>query len=366
MNELLRRLLFLPPQASTYSKSVDWLHFAVIGTTMLGALGVFVLALYYVVRYRRHQRGETTPRTVTTLPSEIATVVFILALFLTWWVVGYRGYETMVVPPPNAVPVYVTAKQWMWKFSYGDGRSSIDVLTVPVGTPIKLVMTSRDVIHSFYVPAFRMKQDLVPGRYTTAWFEATEPGVYEILCAEYCGTSHSRMRGTVLVLSRADYSAWLERRATTSADAESSALVPGADLVRAGRDTAVRRACVACHSVDGQPHVGPTWAGLFGSDVRLADGRTVRVDEWYLTRSMMDPADDVVAGYKPLMPTYRGILDQSEVAALVEYIKSLESRPIAPSVALPDAGVAPQATAPPVASTTAPTDDASARGDAAP
>jgi cytochrome c oxidase subunit 2 len=193
------------------------------------------------------------------------------------------------------------------------------------------VMTSRDVIHSFYVPAFRMKHDLVPGRYYTAWFEATTPGVFPIECAEYCGTNHSMMLGEVRVLTARDYAAWLE-------DTPALGLGPdadGSDLARVGREVAATRGCLNCHTTDGQPHIGPTWVGMYRAPVRLTDGSTVVADDAYLTRSMMDPLAEVVAGYSPVMPTYRGVLPQPEVAALLEFMKALEHAPVAPSVHLP-------------------------------
>jgi cytochrome c oxidase subunit 2 len=180
-------------------------------------------------------------------------------------------------------------------------------------------MTSRDVIHSFFVPAFRIKQDVVPGRTTVAWFEATKPGSYEILCTEYCGLEHSYMRGRVVVL---DAGKWAER-------AESSQV--GEDLARQGQKIAADYGCLRCHTVDGTPHLGPTWAGAFGRPVRLANGRTVIADEAYLTQSMMDPLLELHAGFPPIMPTYRGLLEGVEVAALVAYIKSLPAPdPISP------------------------------------
>jgi cytochrome c oxidase subunit 2 len=325
MNDLLRGLLNLPRQASTYAASIDLLHYFVISATMLGAIFVFVLALYYLVRYRRRAHGETTVFEQTSVPLEIFIIGSLLALFLVFWVVGARQYNRVLSPPPNALPIYVTGKQWMWKFAYPDGRSSIDELTVPAHRPIKLVMTSRDVIHSFYVPDFRMKHDVVPGRYYTAWFEANAPGMYTIECAELCGVSHSRMLGTVRVLAQQDYERWLE--STTPG--------PDLDLVARGRDVASRRGCLNCHTLDGQPHIGPSFAGLYHSIVPLQNAPNVDADDAYLTRSMMDPEADVVAGYKPVMPTYRGILEEPEVAALVELIKSLKAAPIAPSIVLP-------------------------------
>ncbi len=325
MNALLRALLDLPVQASTFAFGIDLLHFFVIATTMLGATFVFLLALLFLVRSRRRAPGELTKRGHGSAAAELSVMGGLLTIFIVFWIVGATQYDRMMTPPPDAIPVYVTAKQWMWKFAYADGRSSMDVLTVPVGRPIKLVMTSRDVIHSFYVPAFRMKHDVVPGRYYAAWFQATLPGSYDIRCAEYCGVSHSRMLGSVHVLSPDDYRRWLE----TTSPGESS------DLVSEGLAVAARRGCFGCHTIDGQPHIGPTWAGLYGSTVKLDDGRTVTADDGYLTRSMMEPRDDVVAGFRPVMPTYRGVLEEPEVAALMELIESLRDRPVAQSVELP-------------------------------
>ncbi len=325
MNELLRALLNLPPEASTFAPAIDRLHLVVIGTTMLGATFVFGMAVYFVVRYRRRAEGETTLRETTALPLEVFVIGSLLALFLAFWVVGTIQYDRMFTAPEGSMLVYVTAKQWMWKFTYLDGRAAMDVLTVPVGRPVKLLMTSRDVIHSFYVPAFRVKHDVVPGRYYSMWFEATEPGTYDIDCAEYCGVDHSRMLGKVRVLPAPAYAAWLE--STTPG--------PDLDLVARGRDVATRRACLGCHTLDGQRHIGPSWAGLYGSTIKTRDGRAVYADEAYLTRSMMDPQADVVDGYQPVMPTYRGILEESEVAALLELMRSLQSGFFAPSVTLP-------------------------------
>jgi cytochrome c oxidase subunit 2 len=329
MNNLLRALLNLPPEASTYAPEIDVLHFFVIGATMLGAFFVFALALYYFLRYGRRTPFPLTAAVSTSVPTEAFIIASILGLFLAFWVVGAAQYAHLMTPPRNAMPVYVVGKQWMWKFGYADGRSSIDVLTVPVHRPVKLVMTSRDVIHSFYVPAFRMKHDVVPGRYYTAWFEAKDAGVYDIDCAEMCGVGHSKMLGKVEVLSEEDYARWL--RANPPPGTELST----ASLVDEGRDVAARRGCFNCHTIDGQPHIGPTWAGLYQSMVKLADGSEVVADDEYLTRSMMEPQVQIVAGYKPIMPTYQGSLPEPEVAAIVEFIRSLQRQPYPPSMHLP-------------------------------
>ncbi|MDB4942143.1 MAG: Cytochrome c oxidase polypeptide [Labilithrix sp.] len=343
MMELLRTLLGLPPGASTVADEIDLLHAFVISVTMLVSLYVFAAAAWFTVKYRRRHAGQLTKRLEASYTNETLTIAGVLAMFLLWWVLGFRQYIRLTQPPADAQLVYVEAKQWMWKFSYQDGRQTNDVLTVPLHRPVKLVMSSRDVIHSFFVPAFRVKSDVVPGRTTAVWFEAKTPGRYPIWCAEYCGVGHSRMLGEVVVLGPEDYAAW-QRENASHAPAPSAAdcgngpgSCSGGDLVTRGREVAIRRACVACHTIDGQRHVGPTWRGLYGSDRALADGRHVLADDAYLTRSMMDPNVDVVDGYAQIMPTYRGTLTAAEAGAVVEYIKSLALT--RPGDGVPGAGV---------------------------
>ncbi len=332
MNGYLLKLLFLPSQSSTLAYDIDELHYFVILTTMAGATLVTLVGAYFVVRYRRRlpEPDPPNPDSATTphYLLELGAVLGLAALFLVWWVIGARQFMQLRVAPTDSMIVYVTAKKWMWKFAYPEGARSIATLYVPAGRPVKLVMTSRDVIHSFFVPSFRIKQDVVPGRYTTAWFRAEKTGTYPILCAEYCGTDHSAMRGEVRVLEPADYARWLDDPSRDRSGEQ--------DLVSRGRDVAVRRACVTCHSVGaGTSTTGPSWAGLYDSYVELRGGTRVLADEAYLTRSMMDPNADIVSGYQPVMPTYAGTLDASETAALVEYIESLRE-PQDPGVALPE------------------------------
>jgi cytochrome c oxidase subunit 2 len=225
------------------------------------------------------------------------------------------------------MPIYVTAKQWMWQFAYPEGPTSVGVLVVPVGRPVKLIMTSRDVIHSFYVAEFRIKQDVVPGRALTAWFEAIEPGTFDVLCAEYCGAQHSMMRAEIVAMLGETYARWLDA-------ARAPLVLPGAKgdgqgLAERGRQVAAERGCLRCHSVDGSPFIGPTWANAFGRNRRTAEGREVVIDEAYLTESMMDPRAVIAAGFPPVMPSYQGVLSPAETAAIVEYIRSLrEVRPV--------------------------------------
>ncbi|HEY1553117.1 MAG TPA: cytochrome c oxidase subunit II [Kofleriaceae bacterium] len=311
-------LLNLPPQASSVAKGIDWLHYSVILATFAGVALVAVVAAYFVIRYRRRDLAPT-PRIVAPRWLEASVIGGLLVLFVGWWVIGFRQYRELETAPADAIPVYVTAKQWMWKFQYPDGPSSTDVLVVPVNQPIKLIMQSRDVIHSFYVPAFRIKQDVVPGRATTAWFDAIEPGTYDIECSQYCGTRHSLMRGQVVVLPRAQYEMWL---ASAEPD-HSGGKGDGGGLAAHGRVIAAEHGCLRCHTLDGTPSIGPTWLASFGRTRRLADGSDVLIDEQYLTESMMEPNSQIAAGFQPVMPSYRGQLAPFDVAAIVELIRSL-------------------------------------------
>jgi cytochrome c oxidase subunit 2 len=231
----------------------------------------------------------------------------------------------------------------MWKFAYPDGPNAIGTLRVPLGRPVKLVMTSRDVIHSFFVPDFRLKQDVIPGRYTTLWFVARQPGTYQVLCAEYCGLLHSNMRASIVALSPADWARWLTEtqpsvdatRSTTGLQANeetgkstvaASRTGTDLDLAAQGREVAERFGCFGCHTTDGRPHIGPSWRGLYGSSVELKDGQHVLADESYLTESMMDPRKQVVRGFQPVMPSFQGLMKPAETAAIVELIKSLSTQ----------------------------------------
>jgi cytochrome c oxidase subunit 2 len=329
MNEFLRRMLYLPDQASTVAPSVDHLHYAVILTTLVMSTAVGLTALGFFVRYRRRSDIELTPNVQPGWRFEVLSIGTPLVFFLVWFVVGFRGYVRLATPPPDCMDIYVMAKQWMWQFAYPDGPNSIGVLRVPAGRPIKLLMTSRDVIHSFYVPAFRIKQDVIPGRYTQTWFEARQPGRYQLFCAEFCGTDHSNMLGEVVAMRPEDFEAWLadERRGLPSRqDMAPSAFesTPAlGSMAEQGRRLATDYGCLKCHSVDGSPHIGPTWLDLYHRRERLEGGASIDVDEAYLTESMMDPRARIVAGYAPVMPTFQGRLSGPETAAIVEFIKSL-------------------------------------------
>lgn len=236
----------------------------------------------------------------------------ILVIIIFAW--GFKGYLRMRVVPANSMEIKVTGQKWFWSFQYPEGANTVNELVVPVGQPVKLLMSSQDVIHSFYVPAFRIKQDVLPNRYTVAWFEATAVGNYDLFCAEYCGTSHSEMIGKVKVLSNADYLAWIDEAAFSG---------EGMSPVDLGQKLYTSKACITCHTTDGSPGNGPSFMNVFGHTVELDDGTTVEADENYIRESILTPRKKIVAGYQAIMPTYQGLLKDREIDALISYIKSL-------------------------------------------
>jgi cytochrome c oxidase subunit 2 len=232
-------------------------------------------------------------------------------VIFVWGAVIYFNERT---PPRGATEIYVVAKQWMWKLQHEEGPREINELHVPVGRDVKMIMTSQDVIHSFYVPAFRIKQDVLPGRYTTAWFHATKAGTYHLFCAEYCGTMHSGMIGQVVVMEPAQYEAWMGGGGAMGS------------LASNGETIFQQLGCSTCHRSDTQGR-GPNLVGLFGKRVQLEDGRTVIADENYIRESILSPAAKVVSGFKPIMPVFQGLVSEEQLSALVAYIKSLNQPP---------------------------------------
>lgn len=339
MNDLLRRILFLPEQATTFSVEADHLHYFIILVTAVASVAISVVAVAFFFRYRARRENEATPLIDPSLGMEAAFLLTPLILFMFWFAIGYRSYVKIESPPSDAMDVYVMGKQWMWKFAYPQGPNSVGVLHVPVNRPVRLLLTSRDVIHSFYVPAFRIKQDAVPNRYTQISFTATMTGRFQVLCAEYCGTNHSKMWAEVDVMSEDAFDTWIKDQQRGLASRQDMGGAPGevppvADMVSEGRRVAAEKGCLRCHTVDKAPmltgapseqHIGPTWVDLYQRKTRLTSGETILADEAYLTESMMDPTAKVVQGYQPVMPSYQGSLTGPEAAALVEYIKSLRS-----------------------------------------
>jgi cytochrome c oxidase subunit 2 len=320
-----------PPQASSISGEVDALALLMLLSSLLIAVVIFILIVVFCVKYRRRPGREIGQADRHTTPIEVTWTVIPLVLCMIPFIWGARIYLREAQPPADALEVYVVAKQWMWKTEQPTGQEEINALHVPTGRAVKLTMTSQDVIHSFYVPAFRVKADVLPGRYTTLWFTATQPGEYRLYCAQYCGTDHAAMIGQVVALAPGDYASWLNTGATAFQS-------PAAQ----GRKLFQQYGCVDCHEAGHAPSL----QGLFGQPVLLSDGSTVVADENYLRESILSPSAKIVAGYQPIMPSFNGRLSEDDILALIAYIRSIGPssgssvplpRPVlpVPSVAVP-------------------------------
>jgi cytochrome c oxidase subunit 2 len=309
--------VWMPPQASTVAPAVDHLFDFILWLNIFFFVLITALAVWFVIKYRRKTPGQRAVGqmdhsaklewTWTVIPS-----LLILGLFV--W--GFRVYLDQQVAPANALEIKVTAEKWKWSFTYPNGAQTIGDLHVPVGQPVKLIMSSRDVLHSFYVPSFRLKQDVVPNRYTTLWFQATETGPQQIFCAEYCGTSHSGMLGQVIVHPLQEYRDLEANNFDTGGGNK-----PPAEY---GKELFQKFGCVACHNIDGTKNVGPALKGLVGRTESLADGTSVKADENYIRESVMDPTAKVVAGFQPIMPSFKGQVNDKQMDAIIAFIKSLQ------------------------------------------
>ncbi len=310
-----RNLPLLPERASTFAPEVDTLYGFLVGMSVFFIALIFILITVFAIKYRRRSEGEV-PRPVRgSLALELTWIVIPLGLVLTIFGWGAALYFKMYGrAPADALEIYVVGKQWMWHIQHPTGQREINELHVPAGRPVKLTMATEDVIHSFYIPDFRVKKDVVPGRYTTLWFEATRPGRYRLFCAEYCGTKHSEMTGWVIVMDPVEYQNWLSGGGGVRTES----------LAQAGERLFQQLACHTCHREDGQGR-GPSLRGLFGRPVQLADGRTVVADEAYLRESILNPNAKIVAGFPSPsdMPTYQGQITEEQLLQLVAYLKSL-------------------------------------------
>jgi cytochrome c oxidase subunit II len=299
---------FTLPAASDIAQRVDVLFYSLLALTSIVALGVLALIVAFCVRYRARSSADRADPPVNKRWVELGWTFTPLAIFLGIFVWAAVVYARFYTPAPGAMTIFVVGKQWMWKAEHANGRREIDELHLPVGEPVRLVLSTEDVIHSFYVPAFRIKQDAVPGRYTTIAFTPTRVGEYWLHCAEYCGTDHARMGGKVVVMAPAAFAQWLEK-----GNENRSLAALGFELFR-------RKGCSGCHSTGSTVHA-PDLAGIYGRVVHLEDGRAVLADEGYLRDSILLPKKDVVAGYAPIMPSFQGQLDEGELAALITYLK---------------------------------------------
>ena len=319
-------LPLVPESASTISWKVDALYFYLSGITLFFALLISSVLIFFVIRYRRRTPYEI-PRPIAgshKLETVWTVIPFLIAMTMFGW--GARVYFDQYKPAANAVEVYVVAKQWMWKLQHATGQREINELHVPVGRKIKLIMTTEDVIHDFFIPAFRTKADVVPGKYTTLWFEATKPGTYHLFCAEYCGMNHSGMTGSVIVMEPRDFDNWLSGNTGTTSPAA------------AGQQLFQTLGCASCHGANGEGGRGPTLAGLFGRQTPLEGGQTIRADEAYIRESVLNPQAKIVAGFGPIMPTFQGQVTEDQLVQLVAFIKSL---PGGSTTGVPNASASP-------------------------
>jgi cytochrome c oxidase subunit II len=299
---------FWPEQASTIAHRVDALFIFLLVVAGMMAVLIFVLIIYFAARFR-HRPGVRAEQIEGSNALEITWSVIPFFVFMAIFVWGSTVYFKERTPPADSTEVYVVAKQWMWKVEHAEGQREINELHVPVGRDVKLIMTSQDVIHSFFIPAFRIKQDVLPGRYSVEWFHATKPGVYHLFCSQYCGTQHSGMVGDIVVQQPAEYEAWAKGN-------------PSGPLSASGEKVFAELGCSTCHR-SGTQGRGPDLQRVFGTLVQLEDGRTVTADENYIRQSILDPGLTRVKGFQPIMPTFQGLVTDEQLVELVAYIKSL-------------------------------------------
>jgi cytochrome c oxidase subunit 2 len=309
-----------PEQASTFAGSVDALYLFLVVLSFVFGLGIAAALAFFAVRYRRRSPDERPALIHGSLPLELIWSIGPLLIVTVIFFWGAWLFFVMERVPPRAMEIHVVGKRWMWKVQHMSGQREINELHVPAGTPVHLTLTSEDVIHSFYVPAFRIKKDALPGRYTHLWFTATKTGRYHLFCAEYCGTKHSGMIGSVVVMEPAPFQEWLAGGPSSSPAAEGAKLF--ASL-----------ACNTCHREDSGAR-GPNLAGLFGRSLTLADGRALVADAEYIRESIVKPSAAIVTGYQPIMPTFQGVVTEEQLLQLVEYIKSLTPPPSAPKASV--------------------------------
>ena len=306
---MFAQIIWFPTAASTAAGGVDDLLYVLTTICGLVGLGVAAMLIYFVVRYRRRP-GDAAPAEMRgNIRLELFWTISPMVVFIVFFVWGAMVYFDSYRAPDDAQVVYVVGKQWMWKFQHPEGQREIDELNVPVGRPVKLLLTSEDVIHSFFVPAFRVHMDVLPGRYTTVWFQPTRAGDYHLFCSQYCGTNHAGMVGTVHVLERNDYETWLHLHAEGSMALE-------------GRKVFLKYRCLSCHSADENARA-PVLEDLYMKPVHLSDGRTAIANDDYIRESIYDPGAKIVLGWQNLMPTFKGQVQPDEVNELIAYLKSL-------------------------------------------
>ena len=304
---------WMPSEASTTAAGVDAVFYFIFWISAFFFALIVTLTVVFVIRYRRRYEGQPASSKVThNTALELTWTIIPLILVIIMFAMAFYSFMDMAHPPSGALDIHVLGQKWTWAFTYPNGHVDSE-LHVPVDTPVRLILSSNDVIHSFFVPAFRIKKDAVPGRYNKIWFEATKPGDYLALCAEYCGTQHSDMVSPVIVHEPGQYEVWLE----AASDPFKTRTLPqvGALLVT--------KRCGGCHTVDGSAGIGPTFQNVYGHTVKLTDGTSIEADENYIRESIVNPQRQIVAGFEPVMPTFKGQLKDKEILAIIEYLKEL-------------------------------------------
>jgi len=301
---------FFPQAASEQAGQIDALYFFLVAVTAFFTALIALLVIVFAVKFHRKHDDEVGEAIHGSLALELLWTVIPLGITMVMFVWGAQVFFHMTRPPKGAMEIYIVGKQWMWKAEHMDGAREINELHVPIGRPVKLTMGSEDVIHSFFIPDFRVKADVVPGRYNTMWFTATKPGRYHIFCTQYCGTKHSAMIGWVTAMEPAEYQAWL------------SGGTSGGSMADNGAKLFQDLACITCHLENGQGRA-PVLKGLYGKTVQLQSGQTVTVDDAYIRESVLNPQAKVVAGFQPIMPTFQGLVTEEQLLQLIAYIKSL-------------------------------------------
>lgn len=324
----------LPGQWSTVAPATDWVYYFVYWMSVVLFVGIIGTAAYFVWKYRKREGVKSEPSGHNTV-MEVAWTVSPLVILLLLFHWGFQGYMDLTVAPANSIDIRVRGRKWSWDFEYPNGAHSVNEVHVPLNRPVRFILSSEDVIHSMFVPAFRVKRDAVPGYYSTLWFQATQQGTTDFFCTEYCGASdqparqadgqmgyngHFNMIGHVVIEPQANFERYMEEQFRPPTDPETHQQVTparwGAMIYRSSQ-------CFTCHSVDGAASTGPTWRGLFGRHEDFVDGASVTVDENYLRESILNPQAHIVRGFQPVMPTYRGSLRDPQIDALIEYIKTL-------------------------------------------
>lgn len=322
---------FFPEAASSFAWQVDYLYFYLIAVSVAFTIPIVVAIFFFAIRYREVEKYATPEEMHGSMVLETVWSIIPFVISMTIFLGGAIVYFNQYTPPDDAMEIYVVGKQWMWKIQHQTGQREINELHVPVGKNIKLTMTTEDVLHDFSIPAFRTKMDVVPGRYTYMWFRPTVPGKYHLFCAEYCGLNHSGMGGTVYVMEQRDFDNWL------------SGNVSGQTPVEQGKDLFQNKlGCASCHA-GGPAQRGAKLEGIFNHEVKLVGGQTVTADEQYIRNSILNPSAQIVEGFQPIMPTFKGQVTEEQLNALVAYIKSLSPNAPAATAAAPAANAAPAA-----------------------